>query len=311
MVTPAAKRQAVAHLCSQYEVSQRRACSAIGVDRTSVRYRSRRSDDDLLRARLRELATTRRRFGYRRLLFMIRGEGLKINHKKLRRLYAEERLQVRRRGGRKRALGTRAPMTLPQGPNQRWSLDFVSDTLTDSRRFRMLAVVDDFTRECIILVADTSLSGARVTRELDTAITNRGRPLMIVSDNGTEFTSMAILRWSQQTRIEWHYIAPGKPQQNAFVESFNGRLRDELLNETLFSSLDHVRRLLADWQDDYNTVRPHSSIGNLPPATYAKLTASAMQRDGTLRYVEGSAPRPVASPSHTGSNDQRALPITG
>jgi len=196
MVTPAAKRQAVAHLCSQYEVSQRRACSAIGVDRTSVRYRSRRSDDGIIRARLRELATTRRRFGYRRLLLMIRGEGLKINHKKLRRLYAEERLQVRRRGGRKRALGTRAPMTLPQAPNQRWSLDFVSDTLTDSRKFRMLAVVDDFTRECIVLVADTSLSGARVTRELDTAIANRGRPLMIVSDNGTEFTSMAILRWS-------------------------------------------------------------------------------------------------------------------
>ena len=192
MVTPAAKRQAVAHLCSQYEVSQRRACSAIGVDRTSVRYHSRRSDDGIIRARLRELATTRRRFGYRRLLLMIRGEGLKINHKKLRRLYAEERLQVRRRGGRKRALGTRAPMTLPQAPNQRWSLDFVSDTLTDSRKFRMLAVVDDFTRECIVLVADTSLSGARVTRELDTAIANRGRPLMIVSDNGTEFTSMAI-----------------------------------------------------------------------------------------------------------------------
>ena len=124
-------------------------------------------------------------------------------------------------------------------------------------------------------------------------------------------TSTAILRWSQQTGIEWHYIAPGKPQQNAFVESFNGRLRDELLNETLFSSLDHARRLLADWQKDYNTVRPHSSIGNLPPATYAKLTASDMQRDGTLRYVEGSAPRPVASPSQTGSNDPRALPIVG
>jgi len=311
MVTPAARRQAVAHLCSQYKVSQRRACSAIGVDRTSVRYRSRRADDGTIRARLRELATMRRRFGYRRLLLMIRGEGLKINHKKLRRLYAEERLQVRRRGGRKRALGTRAPMTLPQGPNQRWSLDFVSDTLTDSRKFRMLAVMDDFTRECIVLVADTSLSGARVARELDTAMGHRGRPLMIVSDNGTEFTSMAILRWSQQTRVEWHYIAPGKPQQNAFVESFNGRLRDELLNETLFSSLLHARKALAEWQDDYNTVRPHSAIGNLPPATFAKLTASDMQRDGTLRYVEGSAPHPVASPSHTGSNDPRALPIAG
>ena len=311
MVTPVARRQAVAHLCASFEVSQRRACEVIGADRSSVRYLSLRPDDATIRVRLRELASVRRRFGYRRLLLMIRSEGVLINHKKLRRLYAEERLQVRRRGGRKRALGTRAPMALPQGPNQRWSLDFVSDTLTDGRRFRILAVVDDFTRECIAFVADTSLSGTRVGRELDAAIARRGRPTMIVSDNGTELTSMAILRWSQLTRIEWHYIVPGKPQQNAFVESFNGRLRDELLNETLFSSLDHARELLAEWQDDYNTVRPHSGIGNLPPSAYARLTASDMQRDGTLRCVEGSAPRPVASPSHPGSNDHRILPIAG
>ena len=168
-------------------------------------------------------------------------EGAQLNHKKLRRLYAEERLQVRRRGGRKRALGSRAPMTIPQGPNQRWSMDFVSDALADGRRFRILAVVDDFTRECLCLVADTSLSGLRVARELDAVITRRGRPAMCVSDNGTELTSMAILRWSQETGVDWHYIAPGKPTQNAFVESFNGRLRDELLNETLFISLAHAR----------------------------------------------------------------------
>jgi putative transposase len=311
MVTPVARRQAVAHLCSSFQVSQRRACEVIGADRSTVRYLSLRSDDTTIRVRLRDLASVRRRFGYRRLLLMLRSEGVLINHKKLRRLYAEERLQVRRRGGRKRALGTRVPVELPQGPNQRWSLDFVSDTLTDSRRFRILAVVDDFTRECIALVADTSLSGIRVGRELDAAIARRGRPTMIVSDNGTELTSMAILRWSQLTRIEWHYIAPGKPQQNAFVESFNGRLRDELLNETLFSSIDHARELLAEWQDDYNTVRPHSGIGNLPPSTYARLTAPDMQRDGTLRCVEGSAPDPVASPSDTGLNDQRILPIAG
>lgn len=162
-----------------------------------------------------------------------RGHPPRLNHKKLRRLYREERLQVRRRGGRKRALGTRAPMTMPQGANQRWSLDFLSDTLTDSRRFRILAVVDDFTREGLCLVADTSLSGVRVVRELGRLIAHRGAPLTIVSDNGTEFTSMAILGWSQEAHIEWHYIAPGKPTQNAFIESFNGRLRDELLNETL------------------------------------------------------------------------------
>ena len=212
MVTPAVKRQAVAHLCVAYEVSQRRACRTIGADRRSMRYRSIRPDDAALRSRLRELAAQRRRFGYRRLLVLIRREGMTVNHKKLRRIYREERLQVRRRGGRKRALGTRAPITVPEGPNQRWSLDFVSDQLRDGRRIRILAVVDDFTRECLALVADTSLSGLRTARELDNIIARRGKPGSIVSDNGTELTSMAILNWSQETGVGWHYIAPGKPR---------------------------------------------------------------------------------------------------
>ena len=193
-----------------------------------------------------------------------------MNHKKLRRLYKEERLQVRRRGGRKRALGTRRPMTTPQGPNQRWSLDFVSDALDDSRRFRILCVVDDFTRECLGLVADTSLSGTRVARELDAIIRQRGKPQTVVSDNGTELTSIAILKWSQDTKIDWHYIAPGKPTQNAFVESFNGRLRDECLNETLFSSLSHARAKLAAWKHDYNHHRPHSAHGGATPIEFAE-----------------------------------------
>jgi putative transposase len=311
MVTPVVERQAVAHLCQSFEVSQRRACQVIGADRTSMRYRSVRPDDVALRARLRELAAVRRRFGYRRLWLLLRREGVLVNRKKLRRLYREERLQVRRRGGRKRALGTRSPITMPLGPNQRWSLDFVSDTLADSRRFRMLAVVDDFTRECLTLVADTSLSGIRVGRELDAIIARRGSPQTIVSDNGTEFTSMAILRWSQEAGIDWHYIAPGKPTQNAFIEGFNGRLRDELLNETLFSSLDHAHEALADWKDDYNTVRPHSAIGNVPPAIYAKLSDPVMQRGGSLEQPWGSAPHPVASPSQQGSNGLQALLSTG
>jgi putative transposase len=307
MVTPVARREAAAHLTQQYEVSQRRACKAMGIDRSTVCYRRWRPDDGSIRVRLRELAAVRRRFGYRRLQILLRREGMHMNHKKLRRLYAEERLQVRRRGGRKRALGTRAPMTLPQGPNQRWSLDFVSDAMTDGRRFRILAVVDDFTRECLCLVADTSLSGIRVARELDLIIAVRGRPATCVSDNGTELTSMAILRWSQETRVEGHYIAPGKPTQNAFIESFNGRLRDELLNETLFVSLAHARALLADWMIDYNTVRPHSAIGNLPPADYAKISDPAMQRGGSLRSLGGFAPHPVAPPSLQGSNEQQIL----
>ena len=311
MVTPVARREAVAHLHQSYQVSQRRACRTVGADRSSARYRGRRPDDGPLRARLRELAAARRRFGYRRLHILLGREGVRLNHKRLRRLYAEERLQVRRRAGRKRALGTRAPMAIPQGPNQRWSLDFASDAMAEGRRFRILAVVDDFSRECLCLVADTSLGGLRVARELDGLVARRSRPTMIVSDNGPEFTSMAILRWSQEVRVDWHYIEPGKPTQNAFAESFIGRLRDELLNETIFVSLAHARATLAAWKEDYNTIRPHSGIGDLPPAAYALLSVPAMQRDGTLRSLGGSAPRPVAPPSQTGSNEERILLIPG
>ena len=194
MVTPAARREAAAHLEEVHGVSQRRACQALGVDRSSVRYRHRRPDDGLIRCRLRAIAAVRRRFGYRRLHILLQREGIALNHKKLRRIYAEERLQVRRRGGRKRALGMRAPLTVPQGPNQRWSLDFLHDQLSDGRRFRILAVVDDFTRECLALVADTSLSGQRVGRELDAIITRRGKPVVCISDNVLSWDARALLR---------------------------------------------------------------------------------------------------------------------
>jgi putative transposase len=269
VVTPGAKRQAVERLCEVHGVSERRACSALNVDRSTVRYRSRRPDDGDLRDAIKRVARERRRFGYRRIQVMLEREGIHMNHKKFRRLYSEEKLQVRRRGGRKRALGTRRPMVLPDGPNQRWSLDFVSDRFTDGRRLRILTVVDDFTRECLALVADTSLTGLRLTRELQQIVDVRGKPGTIVSDNGTEMTSMAVLRWAQETGIDWHYIAPGKPQQNAFIESFNGRLRDECLNETLFSSLNEAHDVLNAWKEDYNRNRPHSALGNLTPMEFA------------------------------------------
>jgi putative transposase len=283
----------------------------MGVDRSSMRYSTRRAGDAAVRLRIRELAAQRRRFGNRRLHLLLTREGCHRNQKRFRRLYGEEKLQVRKRGGRKRALGMRAPIALPNGPNERWSLDFVSDAFTDSRRFRILAIVDDFTRESLALIPDTSLSGARVARELDALIARRGRPKSCVSDNGTELISMAILKWTQTSGVAWHYIAPGKPQQNAFVESFNGRLRDELLNETLFTSLAHAREVLSLWQDDYNTVRPHSGLGNLTPEAYAKASAPGPQRVGALRYAAGSAPHPVASPSQQGSNQLGTLPIAG
>src|SRR5215204_2216716 len=255
MVTPVARREAVAHLCRSYEVSERRACAITAVDRSMVRYRSRRPDDAVLRNRIRELAAERRRFGYRRLHVLLRREGLVQNRKRTQRLYRQEGLTVRRRRGRKRATGARAPLLLPALPNARWSIDFVHDQLACGRRFRILNVIDDVTKECLAAVADTSISGKRVARELTALVDRRGRPAMIVSDHGTEFTSNAMLGWASEHRIAWHFIAPGKPMQNGICESFNGRMRDELLNETLFFGLDHTR-----WVADYNERRPHSSL---------------------------------------------------
>jgi len=249
--------------------SQRRACGLVGLHPKTYRYASRRPDDCALRVKLKELASQRRRFGYRRLGLLLARQGIKLNRKKLYRLYKEERLTVRKRGGRKRALGTRAPMAMPQGRNLRWSLDFVADTLVSGRRFRILTLVDDFTRECLGLVVDTSLTGLRVTRELDGIAAHRGYPCMLVSDNGTELTSNAILAWQQEHAIEWHYIAPGKPMQNGFVESFNGRLRDECLNEHLFTNLKEARQIIEEWRIDYNTNRPHTSLNGLTPTEFA------------------------------------------
>ncbi len=227
-----------------------------------------------------------------------------MNLKKLRRPCREENLQVRKRGGRKRALGTRRPMAVPRAANDRWSLDFISDSLTDGRRLRVLAVVDGCTRECLALVADTSLSGARVVRELDTVIARRGRPGTIVSDNGTEFASTATLSWCQRTDIAWHYIAPGKPMQNRrrlsrtdgvrllHIESFNGRFRDAFLNEVLFSTLTDARTQTAAWKEDSNRQRPHSALGNIPPAEFAmKIMAG---NDG--RIGPESNPRTLPNP---------------
>jgi putative transposase len=300
----------VTHLVDHFEVSQRRACRVIAGARSSVRYRRTRPDDAGLRVRLRELASERRRFGYRRLNQMLKREGIVLNLKKIRRLYAEERLQVKVRRGRKKATGTRVPMAIPQEPNQRWSLDFVSDVFAHGRRFRILAVADDFTAECLCLAADTSLSGTRVARELDAIITARKAPAMIVSDNGAELTSMAILRWSQERRVEWHYIAPGKPQQNAFIESFNARLRDELLNETVFSSLAEARILLAEWRRDYNASRPHSRLGWLTPSEFADRFVQDKQR--LLGAAsQGSAPIAVASTAQKGNHEAETLRIAG
>jgi putative transposase len=259
MVGPAAKREAVAHLRSVFQMSERRACSVIVADRTVIRYRSRRPCDTALRSRLRDLANARRRFGYRRLFILLRQDGEASGLNRIYRLYCEEGLTVRRRRARRRAVGTRAPILVEAKANARWSLDFVHDQFACGRRFRILNVVDDVTRECLAAIPDTSISGKRVARELTTLIGRRGKPSMIVSDHGTELTSNAILAWCAEHRVDWHYIAAGKPMQNGFCESFNGRMRDELLNETLFFGLDHARQVISAWTDDYNPASQHPS----------------------------------------------------
>ncbi|WP_110648878.1 IS3 family transposase [Salinicola peritrichatus] len=270
VVTPAEKRDAVSHLKQLLGLSERRACRLVGADRRMIRYVPRRASDTALRDRLRELANERRRFGYRRLFVLLRREGELSGINRIYRLYREEGLTVRKRKARRKAIGTRAPILVEARANARWSLDFVHDQLVYGQRFRVLNIVDDVTRECLAAIPDTSISGRRVARELTALIERRGKPGMIVSDNGTELTSNAILHWCAEHLIAWHYIAPGKPMQNGFVESFNGRMRDELLNETLFHNLAHARAVITAWANDYNTERPHSALGYETPAAYAR-----------------------------------------
>jgi putative transposase len=278
-------------------MSERRACAVIAADRAMIRYRSIRPDDRALRARLRSRAQERRRFGYRRLFILLRREGETSGITRLYRLYREEGLAVRKRRARRKAIGARAPILVAARPNARWSLDFVHDQLDGGRRFRVLNIVDDVTRECLAAVPDTSISGLRVARELTALVALRGKPEMIVSDNGTELTSNAVLKWAQDTKITWHYIAPGKPMQNGYSESFNGRMRDELLNETLFTSMAQARAVIAAWVADYNTTRPHSALGYHTPAAHA---AKLKAMGPVSPPVPGSEPGPIA---YTAPND--------
>jgi putative transposase len=280
-----ARRDAAVRAMREHDISQRRACVLVGVDPKTVR-RERPPDNPEIREEMHRIAEKRRRFGYRRVGILLERKGMIMNEKKLYRIYREEGLSIRRRRGRKRARGSRSPMPAALRPNQRWSMDFVSDTFGASRRFRILAVNDDCCRENLGLTADTSISGDRVTRELDALVRLYGKPDSIVTDNGTEFTSQAVLKWAKENGVEWHYIDPGKPQQNAFIESFNGSLRDECLNEEIFDSLADARRTLARWRYDYNNVRPHSSLGRMTPAEARR----------ALEQSEGSASGALAQP---------------
>ena len=248
--------------------SERRACKLVGLNRSSCRYGGSGRDDGPLTARLRALAAERRRFGYRRLHVLLCREGWVVNHKRVYRIYRTEGLSVRRRC-RKRVARERLPAWAPTAPNECWALDFVSDALSWGRKIRMLTIVDAFTRESLAIEVDTSLSGVRVARVLDQVITERGQaPQAIVLDNGPELTSKALDRWAYERGVVLRFIEPGKPVQNCFIESFNGRLRDECLNEHWFLSVADARRIIEAWRIDYNRERPHSSLGNLAPEEF-------------------------------------------
>jgi putative transposase len=269
-----------------YRKSERRACRLLGLSRSSCRYQPQRRDEGVLGQRLKELAAERRRFGYRRLGVLLRREGWAVNWKRVYRVYRQEHLQVGQRP-RKRAVSLRRlPLALPSGPNERWSMDFMLDSLATGRRFRTLNVVDDYTRECLRIEVDTSLGGERVARVLEELSRHRGGPQVIVVDHGPEFTSQVLDRWAYRRGVKLHFIAPGKPAQNAYVESFNGKFRDECLNEHWFGDLEEAREKIETWRQDYNQQRPHSALGYRTPEEFAAEIAAR----------RASPPTPVVLP---------------
>lgn len=252
-----------------YRRSERRACHLVEASRSSCRYQGHPREDAALRGRLQALAARRRRFGYRRLGALLRREGWTVNRKRVYRLYREEGLQVRQRKRKRTAGVERVPLAMVHGPNERWSMDFMADSLASGRRFRTLNVLDEYSRECLRIEVDTSLGGPRVVRVLQQLHQSRGLPGAIVSDNGPEFTSQAVDQWAYDEKVELRFILPGKPQQNAFVESFNGKFREECLNEHWFVSLEEAREQIEAWRQDYNRQRPHSALGYQTPEAFA------------------------------------------
>ncbi len=278
---PAERRPVVHYLRAEWCLAERRACGLASLSRATARYRCRRSGDEELREKLREVAGERRRFGYRRLHVMLRRKGYEVNHKRVYRLYREEGLSVRKRKRKRVSRGERVPLQAPAGPNEVWCLDFVEDALSWGRKFRTLNVEDAFHRESLAIEVDTSLPGERVVRVLDRLTEERGAiPDTIVLDNGPELTSKALDQWAYERGVHLHFTDPGKPQQNGFIESFNGKFRDECLNEHWFLSLADARRIIEDWRIDYNWNRPHSSLGNLTPMEYLAAHTKRLEAAG-------------------------------
>jgi len=255
-------------MIEDHALSERRACRLAGLPFSTWQYKSVTRRDDALRRRIRDIAAERRRFGYRRVHILLLREGWAVNHKKVYRLYTDEGLQVRKRRRKRVSRAERCPLPEATGACQRWSLDFQFDALADGRRIKCLNIVDDFTKECPVIEVDTSIGGQRLVRILERLRQDYGLPGVITLDNGPEMTSKALDAWAYENGVTLNFIDPGKPMQNGYIESFNGRFRDECLNENWFTSLGDARRIIEAWRQDYNSNRPHSSLGYMTPSEF-------------------------------------------
>jgi putative transposase len=277
MVSPSARREAVGWLQTR-GTSLRRACRVVGLSTATWRYASRvNATNERLLARLHAHAALRARFGYRRLHVLVEREGLTVNHKRVYRVYRAAGLQVRRRRRKRLTRGERIPLPAPSQRRERWSMDFTLDTLADGRAFRTLNIVDDYTRECVAIEVDRSLPGLRVSRVLERLQAAVGLPQTIVVDNGPEFAGRTLDAWAYRHGVTLRFIRPGKPIENAYVESFNGKFRDECLNEHWFVSLADATTTIEAWRVDYNTVRPHSSLDGATPDHFATMLEAAVE----------------------------------
>ncbi|MCX5801807.1 MAG: IS3 family transposase [Candidatus Eisenbacteria bacterium] len=279
---PAQKRERVEHLQEAYRVSERRACEVVEIWRASHRYRSHRRDDVALRMRIREIAETRVRYGYLRIHILLRREGWCVNHKRVYRIYCEESLNLRRRRPRRHVTGSRR-MDRPvvEYPNACWSMDFVVDSLFNGRRFRVLTVVDNYSRECLAIEAGQGITGAEVVAVVRRLVKERGVPDRIQCDNGSEFISKVLDKWAYEHAVTLDFSRPGKPGDNAMIESFNGTFRDECLNVNWFLSMEDAREKIEKWREEYNVFRPHSSLGDLTPRQFAEQFAMSSQGQKT------------------------------
>jgi putative transposase len=289
-------------------MSQRRAARLIPVDRMTLRYEHHRDPQEALRVRLRELAGSRVRYGYRRLTVLLKREGWEVNAKRIYRLYTEEGLIVRTQRRRERAQRQRLPQGQAVRRNEKWSMDFVAQRLPDGRWIRVLTVVDQYTRECLTLHADTALSGEKVAAALDKIVAGRGAPRSITVDNGTDFASKAMDLWSYTHGVHLDFIRPGRPVENGYIESFNGKLRDECLNVEVFFTLADARRKLALWQYDYNHHRPHSALADRTPAEFAEVCSGG--NDGDKSALENASRFPHSHRTTAASNDLTSVPVS-